>query len=41
VAEDMEVSITRTEDTMPKDRVRWIHPLGSCGKVKMEYNKVS
>lgn len=41
LASDMSVSITRTEDTMPKDRVRWIHPLGSCGKVKFVYNEVS
>ena len=41
LASEMSVSITRTADTMPKDRVRWLHPLGSCGKVKFVYNEVS
>ena len=29
----MNVPITRTEDTMPYGRIKWIHPLGSCGKL--------
>lgn len=34
----MNVPITRTEDTMPYGRIKWIHPLGSCGKVKFVFN---
>ena len=26
---------------MPEGRVKWIHPLGSCGKVKFVANEVS
>ena len=34
----MNVPITRTEDTMPYGRIKWIQPLGSCGKVKFVFN---
>ena len=38
---DMRVPITRTEDYMPEGRVKWIHPLGSCAKVKFLFNENS
>jgi len=37
----MDVPIKRTEDYMPDGRVKWIHPLGSCGKVKFVANDYS
>ena len=37
----MQVTITRTEDTMPEGRTKMIHPFGSCGKVKFVANEFS
>jgi hypothetical protein len=40
-AESMSLTLERTEDTMPEGRKKWIHPIGSCGKVKFVANSYS